>query len=99
MAVKVNGQEVSGAGGVVTFNGRNGAVTPQASDYPPSLILAVPTTRTINGKSLSANISLTAANVGAIPSGDVKSIVYLTQAEYSALATKVSTTLYLIPEE
>lgn len=37
-----------------------------------------------------------AADVGAIPSGDVARIVRLTQAEYDALTPKVTTTLYVI---
>ena len=36
---------------------------------------AVPTSRTVNGKALSANISLTAANVGADPAGTASSAV------------------------
>lgn len=49
--------------GIATLNG-NGklAQMPTAAD-----VGAVPTSRTVNGKSLNGNISLTAANVGAIP--------------------------------
>ena len=36
---------------------------------------AVPTSRTVNGKALSANISLTAANVGADPAGTAAALV------------------------
>lgn len=65
--------------GVTTFNGRTGAVTPQTGDYTAKMVGArpstwtpsaadvgaVPTTRTVNGKALSADISLTASDVGA----------------------------------
>ena len=67
--------------GVVNFNGRTGAVTPQAGDYTADMIGArpdtwtptadevgaVPTTRTVNGKALSGDIALNAADVGALP--------------------------------
>lgn len=72
----------------------------------------VPITRTINGKSLGSNITLTAsdvnarsstwmptaAQVGAIPSGVLTNFNVLTQAEYDALSTKSGTVLYLIKE-
>lgn len=65
--------------GVTTFNGRTGAVTPQEGDYTAGMVGArpdtwtpsaadvgaVPTSRTVNGKALSADISLTASDVGA----------------------------------
>lgn len=44
--------------GVTSFNGRTGAVEPQARDYTPDLIGAVPNTRTIDGKALSSDISI-----------------------------------------
>lgn len=65
--------------GVTSFNGRTGAVTPQSGDYTAEMVgarpstwtptasdvEAVPTTRTINSKPLSSNITLTADDVGA----------------------------------
>ena len=65
--------------GVTTFNGRTGAVTPQNGDYTaeqvgarpstwtPSAadVGAVPVSRTVNGKALSADITLGAEDVGA----------------------------------
>lgn len=54
--------------GVTTFNGRTGAVSPQTGDYTAAMVGAVPTSRTVNGKALSSNISLTAADVGATES-------------------------------
>lgn len=44
--------------GVTSFNGRTGAITPQASDYTPTLIGAVPATRTVDGKALSGDITI-----------------------------------------
>ena len=68
-------------GGVTSFNGRTGAVTPQAGDYTADMVGAradtwtpsaedvgaVPTTRTVNGHALSANVTLDADDVGARP--------------------------------
>ena len=67
--------------GVTTFNGRTGAVTPQEGDYTADMVGArpdtwtpsaadvgaVPTSRTVNGKALSQDISLSASDVGARP--------------------------------
>ncbi|SCJ50018.1 Uncharacterised protein [uncultured Ruminococcus sp.] len=54
--------EKGAANGVATLNSSGKlAQMPSASD-----VGAVPTTRTINGKALSSNISLTAADVGAV---------------------------------
>lgn len=69
-------------GGVTSFKGRTGAVTPQEGDYTAGMVGArpdtwtpsaadvgaVPTSRTVNGKALSQDINLTADNVGARPS-------------------------------
>ena len=74
-----DGNAVPQDAGVTSFNGRTGAVTPQSGDYTAEMVGArpstwtpsaedvgaVPTTRTVNGKALSANISLTASDVGA----------------------------------
>lgn len=53
--------------GVTSFNGRTGAVTPQAGDYTAAQVGAVPTTRKVNGKPLSSDITLTASDVSARP--------------------------------
>lgn len=67
--------------GVTTFNGRTGAVIPQEGDYTAEMVGAradtwtpsaedvgaVPTTRTVNGHALSANVTLDADDVGARP--------------------------------
>ncbi len=55
--------------GVTTFNGRAGAVTPQAGDYTAEQVGAVPAGRTVNGKPLGNDITLTAADVGAVGAG------------------------------
>ena len=58
--------EKGAANGVATLNSSGKlAQMPSASD-----VGAVPTTRTVNGKALSSNISLTAADVGAVPLAD-----------------------------
>ena len=65
--------------GVTSFNGRTGAVAPQSGDYTAEMVGArpstwtpsaadvgaVPTTRTVNGHALSANVTLDADDVGA----------------------------------
>ncbi len=55
-------------GGVTSFNTREGAVVPQKGDYTAEQVGAVPTSRTVNGKALSANITLSASDVKARPS-------------------------------
>ena len=74
-----DGNAVPQAAGVTSFNGRTGAVTPQSGDYTAEMVRArpstwtptasdvgaVPTTRTINSKPLSSDVTLTAADVGA----------------------------------
>ena len=66
--------------GVTSFKGRTGAVTPQEGDYTADMVGArpstwtptasevgaVPTSRTVNGKALSSNITLDADDVGAL---------------------------------
>ena len=67
--------------GVTSFKGRTGAVTPQEGDYTADMVGArpdtwtpsaadvgaVPTSRTVNGHALSANVTLDADDVGARP--------------------------------
>ena len=67
--------------GVTSFKGRKGTVTPQNGDYTADMVGArpntwtpsasdvgaVPTSRTVNGKALTGNISLAASDVGAVP--------------------------------
>ena len=75
MSIKdgIIGALIAGGGGnggqsenaVKSFNGRTGAVLPQQGDYTPDMVGAVPTSRTINGKALSANVTLNANDVGA----------------------------------
>ena len=55
------------ASGVTSFNGRTGAVTPVSGDYTAEMVGAVPTTRKINNKALSADVTLAAGDGGAVP--------------------------------
>ena len=58
-----------------------------------SLDAKVPTSRTVNGKALSANISLTASDVGAAPSSHNHSDLYYTETEVDTkLASKADKT-------
>jgi len=59
--------------GVITFNGRTGAVTPQPGDYTAEQVGAVPAGRIINGKTLDNDITLTAADVGAVGADGIAS--------------------------
>lgn len=73
------------ATGVTSFKGRTGAVTPQEGDYTAAQvgarpdtwtpktedIGAVPATREVNQKPLSEDVTLTASDVGALPSDTI----------------------------
>lgn len=77
--------------GVTTFNGRTGAVTPQSGDYTAEMVGArpstwtpsaedvgaVPTSRTINSKPLSSDVTLTAEDVGAGEPAQTASVTLL----------------------
>lgn len=63
-----------GDAGVVSFNGRNGAVVPAEGDYTSEMVGAVPVTRTVNGKALSNDIQLTAQDVGAADSETLNNV-------------------------
>lgn len=90
-------------GGVTSFNGRTGAITPQAGDYTAEMVGArantwmpsaadvgaVPTTRTVNSKPLSEDISLTAEDVGAGAPAD-STTVTLTSAGWTGEAAPFS---------
>jgi len=67
---------LNGGGGsrvVSSFNGRSGAVVSQNGDYTPDQVGAVPATRSVNGKPLSEDVTLTASDVGAAASGHTHS--------------------------
>lgn len=51
---------------VSSFKGRKGVVSPASGDYTAAMVGAVPTTRTVNSKALSSNITLSASDVGAL---------------------------------
>lgn len=50
-------------GGVVSAFGRTGVVVAQTGDYSAEMVGAVPTSRAVNGKALSGDIHLTAADI------------------------------------
>ena len=84
----VEGQlETGGAAGVESFNGRTGAVAPAQGDYTAAMVGA-----------RASDWTPSAADVGAIPAGDVQAIQALTEEEYNALTEKSAATLYLIKE-
>jgi len=57
---------------VTGFNGRFGAVMPQAGDYSADQVTgAVPDTRTVNGHALTADVTVTLADVGGEAAGAV----------------------------
>lgn len=76
-----------GENGVSTFNGRSGAVEPETGDYTAIMVGARPDTWTP-----------TAEDVGAVAGTGVQTIQALSQAEYDALTTKNTTTLYVVKE-
>lgn len=49
--------------GVTSFEGRTGTVTAQQGDYTAAMVGAVPTTRKVNGKALSADVEIGAGDV------------------------------------
>lgn len=53
----------STSSGVTSFEGRTGAITAQEGDYTAAMVGAVPTTRTVNGKALSADVEIGAGDV------------------------------------
>jgi len=57
---------------VTGFNGRFGAVTPETGDYTASQVTgAVPDTRTVNGHALTADVTVTLADVDGEVAGAV----------------------------
>ena len=60
-------------------------VITDVTDLPDALARKVPTTRTINGKALSANITLSASDVGAAVAGHSHDDKYYTESEIDAL--------------
>lgn len=77
--------ESAAGGGVLSFNGRTGYVEPQAGDYTASDVGAVPTTRKVNGKALSADVTLSASDVGADPAGTAAAMGATKQNTITAL--------------
>lgn len=75
------------SGGVTSFNGRIGDISPASGDYTADMVGA-----------RASDWMPTAANVGAIANTPISKIQVLTEDEYTALAAKSYTTLYLIKE-
>ena len=100
------------ATGVTSFKGRTGAVNPQDGDYTAEMVGArpatwtptaedvgaVPTSRTVNGKALSADITLSAADVSARPAtwtpsaADVGAVPTSRTVNGKALSSNISLT-------
>lgn len=80
--------ESAAGGGVMSFNGRTGYVLPAAGDYSAADVGAVPTTRKVNGKALSSDVTLAAADVGADPTGTAAAAVA------AAVATEIVTVTF-----
>lgn len=93
-------------GGVTSFKGRVGTVVPQSGDYTAdqvgarpntwiptaAQVGAVPISRTVNGKPLSSNITITAADVGAAP------ITYGTSDLTAGSSSLTTGSVYLVYE-
>lgn len=76
---------------VSSFNGRKGAVVPQSGDYTAAMVGAVPTSRTVNGKALSSNITLSAADVKALPTaGGTLTGAVTTSSTFTIGSVKIS---------
>lgn len=88
-------------GGVTSFNGRSGAVSPQSGDYTAAQVGAY-TKAEVNSiqNSLIAEVNSVQSSLTAedqkIRSDMSKLIVQMTQAQYNALSTKEAGTLYVI---
>ena len=67
LGITATAAELNKLDGVTATTAELNYVDGVTSNIQTQLNAKVPTTRTINGKALSANITLTAANVGAIP--------------------------------
>ncbi len=65
--ITLDASDLNISSGVSSFNGRTGNVSPATGDYNADMVGAVPTTRTVNNKALSSNITITASDVSAVP--------------------------------
>lgn len=68
-APQSGGTTEPGTGGVTSFNGRTGAVTPQSGDYTAAQVGAVPTSRKVNGQALSGDITLITCGTADLTAG------------------------------
>lgn len=89
-----------GSAGVISFNGRDGAVVPASGDYTAAMVGARPDTWTPSAADVGAATAdeVAAAVRDKVSSGDVRNIAAVTQAEYDAMAEKDAAVLYLIKE-
>lgn len=68
----------SGSGGVTSFNGRTGAISPASGDYTASQVTgAVVNTTTVNGHALSANVVVSASDIttGTLPHAQLPTLL------------------------
>ena len=87
-----------------TYNFRDNSIPawakePNKPSYSASDVGAVPTTRTVNGKNLSGNITLNASDVGALPIGTNIPVIQYIANESLMSETPIEGVLYLIGEE
>ena len=88
------------AAGVTSFNGRDGAVTPQAGDYTAEMVGARPDTWMPTAADVGAATpdNVASSVSGKVSSADVSTVLAVTEEEYNALTEKDAATLYLIKE-
>lgn len=87
-----------------TYNFRDDSIPawakePNKPSYSASDVGAVPTTRTVNGKKLSGNITLNASDVGALPIGINIPVIQYIANESLMPETPTEGVLYLIGDE
>ncbi len=94
------GPQGPSAAGVTSFNGRDGAVTPQAGDYTAEMVGARPDTWMPTAADVGAATpdDVASSVSGKVSSADVSTVLAVTEEEYNALTEKDAATLYLIKE-
>lgn len=94
------GPQGPSAAGVTSFNGRDGAVTPQAGDYTAEMVGARPDTWMPTAADVGAATpdNVASSVSGKVSSADVSTVLAVTEEEYNALTEKDAATLYLIKE-
>jgi hypothetical protein len=79
--------------GITDANISNGTITLGSNTITP--LTSHQGIKTINGNTITGTGNVAVGNIRC-ESADITSIVVLTESEYTALATKVSTTLYIL---